>query len=60
MGDKGAGGGGICWDGRLDVVVLGCWEEVASGRGDGGTEFRSGAMVLASRKCENADARALW
>jgi hypothetical protein len=34
-------GGGICWEARLEVFR----GDTARGRGDGGTELRSGAMA---------------
>ena len=46
-----AGGraGPINWEARLEDEVDGCSERKAS-RGEGGTEFRSGAMALTSIK----------
>ena len=41
----GTGGGPMSWDVRLEEAVEVCTERKAL-RGEGGTEFRSGAMVL--------------
>jgi hypothetical protein len=43
--DSGSGGGAIICDARRDdEVEVGC-DERGIGRGDGGTEFKSGAMT---------------
>lgn len=44
---EGRAGGGIAWDGRLEVVLEVRRGDGAMGRGDGGTELRSGAMIAA-------------
>jgi len=43
------GGGAICCEALLEVgseVIRGVEEEAAGGRGEGGTEFRSGAIAV--------------
>lgn len=45
--ERGRGGGAICWDALLEGgndAIRG--EGVARGRGDGGTELRSGAIAV--------------
>jgi len=44
MSVAGTGGGPISWDARLDETVELCTERKAS-RGEGGREFKSGAMA---------------
>lgn len=41
----GRGGGAICWEVRLEVVLEVRRGDEARGRGEGGTELRSGAMI---------------
>ena len=43
--DGGRGGGGICWEVLLEVVLEVRRGDAARGRGEGGTELRSGAMI---------------
>lgn len=43
--EGGIAGGGICWEVRLEVVLDVRRGDEAKGRGDGGTLFRSGAMI---------------
>jgi len=43
--DGGRGGGAICWEVRLEVVLDVRCGDPAGGLGEGGTELRSGAMI---------------
>jgi hypothetical protein len=54
----GIAGGAICVDVRLEVVLEVRRGDEAKGRGEGGTEFKSGAMVLGESLLE--DRRCLW
>ena len=53
-GDNGAGGGGICCCCCCCCCWVDCRRDAASGRGDGGTELRSG---IASRACIGLEIR---
>lgn len=47
--ESGRGGGAICCEALLEAgseVIPGVEEEAASGRGEGGTELRSGAIAV--------------
>jgi len=49
MADSGRGGGAICCEALLEAgseVIRGEEEAAARGRGEGGTEFRSGAIAV--------------
>jgi hypothetical protein len=51
--ESGRGGGAICCEALLEAgseVIRGEEEEPARGRGEGGTEFRSGAIDVISSK----------
>ena len=53
----GIAGGCICWEVLLEVVLDVRRGEEARGRGDGGTEFKSGAML--ENVCFNTVERAV-
>lgn len=44
--EEGIAGGSICWEVRLEVVLEVRRGDEARGRGDGGTEFKSGAIFV--------------
>jgi len=48
----GIAGGAICVEVRLEVVLEARSGDEANGRGEGGTEFKSGAMILAEKLLE--------
>jgi hypothetical protein len=50
--DSGRGGGAICCEALLELEVM--RGEGAMGRGEGGTEFRSGAMTSMMRRAWSA------
>jgi hypothetical protein len=55
----GMAGGAICVEVRLEVVLEVRRGDEAKGRGEGGTEFKSGAMILGGSLFEE-DTRGRW
>lgn len=55
----GIAGGAICVEVRLEVVLEVRRGDEAKGRGEGGTEFKSGAMILGESLFEE-DTRGCW